>query len=60
MGRRAVVTKAQLARAVEAARSVDPGAIIEVTPTGAIRILPGSDAPNPPNDDAVEAWFGKG
>lgn len=59
MGRRATFTEAQIARAMRAARSIDPDAIVEVTREGAIRILPSKAAP-PPVEDEVEKWFGKG
>lgn len=60
MGRRAIITKAQIARAVQAAREADPAAVIEVTADGTIRILPGTAAPPPAGSDDVERWFDQG
>lgn len=38
-------TQAQVVRALKAARSVDPGAVVEVTADGTIRILPAQAVP---------------
>lgn len=56
MTHRAPFTAAQLARAIKAARAVDPGAIVEiVTPGGVVRILPGESAAPLPVDP-FDAW----
>lgn len=55
MGRRATFTEAQVRRAVKAARDVDPGAIVEVTWDGTIRILPAA-APKPAQS-VIDKWF---
>lgn len=60
MGRRATITKAQISRALQAAREADPTAVIEVTASGTIRILPGSIAQPIAGSDDVEAWFDQG
>lgn len=56
MMQKAKPTRAEIARAWLAARSIDPLAVLEVTKTG-IRIMP-YIAPAPQSDD-VEAWFDK-
>ncbi len=53
MGRSRTFSEAQITRAMKAARSVDPTAVIEVTREGIIRILP---AGSKPESDA-DRWF---
>lgn len=62
MGRRANFTEAQITRATRGARRADPNAIVEVTPSGVIRILPPDAAPaqRPGSGDPVEDWFSRG
>lgn len=60
MGRRATFTEAQIARAVKAARRIDPSAVVEVTREGVIRILPAAPEPvtmKSATEDPVEKWF---
>ncbi|HBD92119.1 MAG: hypothetical protein A2092_18860 [Rhodobacteraceae bacterium GWE1_64_9] len=60
MGRRATFTEAQITRAMKAARRIDPGAVVEVTREGVIRILPASAETaiqKTPSQDPVEMWF---
>lgn len=59
MGRASSFTEAQVRRAIKAARAADPSAIIEVTRTGVIRILPGAVQGIEP-DDEVDEWFKRG
>lgn len=56
MGRAATFTEAQVRRAVKAARDVDPRAIVEVTRSGTIRILPAEPARSAPRNE-VDEWF---
>jgi hypothetical protein len=53
MGKRSNFTEAQVARAVRAARRVDPSAVIEVTREGTIRILPAESEKR----SEVDRWF---
>lgn len=55
MGRAATFTEAQVRRAVKAAREIDPRAIIEVTRSGTIRILPAERLK--PAQDEADGWF---
>ncbi|SCY62049.1 hypothetical protein SAMN05660710_02131 [Paracoccus tibetensis] len=55
MGRRVTFTEAQVRRAVKAAREIDPGAIIEVTREGTIRILPALAQQSPRTD--IDEWL---
>lgn len=55
MGKRASFTKAELTRALETARAIDPAYIVEVTRDGTIRILPPQELPQQHNE--VDDWF---
>lgn len=55
MGRRVVVTEAEMRKALKVAREHDPGAVIEVTRDGTIRILPSAPAQGGGSD--VDRWF---
>ncbi|AYF00415.1 hypothetical protein PY32053_00740 [Paracoccus yeei] len=54
MGRRAIFTEADLRRVMKVARENDPRAIVEVTSSGTIRIVPES-ASTTRSD--VDDWF---
>ena len=43
----AAVRQSDLARVIKAARAVDPGAIVEVTRDGTVRIIPAESATKP-------------
>ena len=51
------MTEARIRRVITAARAVDPAAVIEVTTTGTIRILPANAAPDDKTRSAVDRWF---
>lgn len=55
MGKRASFTKAELTRAIEAARLIDPAYIVEVTRDGTIRIMPPQKLPQ--RQSEVDDWF---
>lgn len=55
MGRRVIITEAQMRRAVKVAREIDPKSVIEVTREGTIRILPAETKRSAEN--AVDRWF---
>ena len=50
MTARAAVRQSDLARVIRAARAVDPGAVVEVTRDGTMRIIPQTAAPKAPDD----------
>lgn len=55
MGKRAIVTEADMRRALKVARENDPAAIVEVTRDGTIRILPSVVTAKPGSE--VDRWF---
>lgn len=55
MGKRASFTEVELARAIKAARKIDPTSIVEVTREGTIRIVPAEQQPQQGNE--VDNWF---
>lgn len=55
MGKRASFTEVELARAIKAARKIDPTSIVEVTREGTIRIMPAQTQPQQGNE--VDDWF---
>lgn len=59
MGKRAVFTEAQIARAVKAARAIDPKAIVEVvTDQGTIRIVPeGASSIKSAKQERIDRFF---
>lgn len=55
MGKRTTFTEVELARAIKAARKIDPTSIVEVTCEGTIRIVPAEKQPQQGNE--VDNWF---
>lgn len=55
MGKRSSFTEVELARAIKAARRIDPASIVEVTREGTIRIMPAQKQPQQSNE--VDDWF---
>lgn len=58
MGGKALFTQEQVKRALSAARKVDARSIVEIAPSGCIRILP--EATDLEVQSDVDRWFANG